>query len=1164
MLMSKSRLEKFLYALYSLDHSDLPTPLSRIEELYKCLVTGEETPTFEPLSRVEKYLMAILGVYDVDSLPNPLSRVEVLLYKLATGDDNLDDVKSFLSEHEELLAEIIRNGGVGGNIDIEYVLYTLSTEFNTLYNTAEKPVKSAILKGNTLVNLLPNKGKQHVSVSGNRIVKYPLPHTLKKNTKYLVYYNVEDISNPSGSNSLQISMYSEDVNIVDFIDSNDKTGLRKHIFTTSDKDFEQPSVWFFILKGETTEVIYDEVMILEYQDGMENWDIPYFEGIGSVKMPVLTTTGKNLFDINGEFIATGATNSINGNSLTVTGEWFTRQVVDLKPNTTYTLSYEKAESDSGYVKTSIYTNGTSAEVGQSNTNKLTFTTPQSFTDISVIFYAQEGGGTNTVTYTNIQLEEGSVATEYEPYKSNILSTSEDIELRGIGEVKDELDLVTGEVTRRIGEVVLDSGRNWSSTSIGSDGTFMRFYTTVTDANLNETGTDILCDKFICKSHGNWNKALECIHGKVNSIHINMLVSKLTSADVSGFKAWLSGNPVTLQYVLKSETTDAIDISTVDQDGNDTELSTFNDITHVTLSSEGLIPEAELEVATKNEEDLDDSIVYTVHTLSEEFNTLNNTAEKPVKSAILKGQTLVNLCDDGVADASDITRFTHNFASKGGTFEQVSDGIKATATEDDTWLIVGYDIRSQQRKTMTIGKKYYGVADVTVHNLTNSDSCKVIFRTSYPIRESTSLTNGRGLVQGVFTHSGVDANQGWVSVGTSAQKAVVGDSFTVHSMSVYEITEEEVNLSYEELANKYPVKCVGMQSVKMPVLTTTGKNLFDGEFELGTISSTNGATASVTTAIRSKNYTKVKGNTDYIMYIGSNYKIAVVCYDENKQILKTLGAYSSSYVFHLAEDVKYIKLRTPDKNGFDDVNVEVSLYEYETGINVSYEPYKSNILTVNEEVKLRGIGDVQDELNLLTGELTERIGNLHPIQLTFGNPASINSNTVSYSFGVIPKIKKTQQNTILCNALPQNNPVSIRSEDEGFYTDSKSTLVLVINKSRLTTLDKDGLLKWLTDTSCEIIYHKSSESIKTVDLSVIDQDGNRTELSTLNDLTHVTLSSEGLIPETELEVAEKITEVAASMLSISREQEVIDTTTNEQSENVDSTMIATTEIYEGLL
>ena len=41
----------------------------------------------------------------MNELPNPLSRVEVLLYKLATGDDNLDDVETFLSEHEELRGE---------------------------------------------------------------------------------------------------------------------------------------------------------------------------------------------------------------------------------------------------------------------------------------------------------------------------------------------------------------------------------------------------------------------------------------------------------------------------------------------------------------------------------------------------------------------------------------------------------------------------------------------------------------------------------------------------------------------------------------------------------------------------------------------------------------------------------------------------------------------------------------------------------------------------------------------------------------------------------------------------------------------------------------------------------------------------------------------------
>ena len=35
-------------------------------------------------------------------------------------------------------------------------------------------------------------------------------------------------------------------------------------------------------------------MIIEYQEGMENWDIPYFEGMASCKTPILHTVGKNV------------------------------------------------------------------------------------------------------------------------------------------------------------------------------------------------------------------------------------------------------------------------------------------------------------------------------------------------------------------------------------------------------------------------------------------------------------------------------------------------------------------------------------------------------------------------------------------------------------------------------------------------------------------------------------------------------------------------------------------------------------------------------------------------------------------------------------------------------------------------------------------------------
>ena len=66
------------------------------------------------------------------------------------------------------------------------------------------------------------------------------------------------------------------------------------------------------------------------------------------------------------------------------------------------------------------------------------------------------------------------------------------------------------------------------------------------------------------------------------------------------------------------------------------------------------------------------------------------------------------------------------------------------------------------------------------------------------------------------------------------------------------------------------------------------------------------------------------------------------------------------------------------NGFDHSGVlspkihKVAIFE-SSNIDESYEPYKSNILTVNEDVTLRSNGDICDELNLLTRQLTQRIG-----------------------------------------------------------------------------------------------------------------------------------------------------------------------------------------------
>lgn len=619
--MSKSRLEKFLYALYSLDHSDLPTPLSRIEELYKCWVTGEETPTFEPLSRVEKYLMAILGVYDVDSLLNPLSRVEVLLYKLATGDDNLDDVKSFLSEHEELLAEIIRNGGIGGNINIEYVLHTLSTEYNTLYNTAEKPVKSAILKGCTLVNIfdvaLPTEIKNNHDIT--------LSYQVNANETYTFIVEVESTSEQYQAGF--ITADGEANGWRGFINN----GFSKFTVTTS----EATNKVRFSAYGASNAVQIKKCMIIK--GDYTNQDIPFFTGMQSVKMPVLKTVGKNLLEWQKLF-----TNELVDGYETNKGKFYVPVRIPVPNiNEQYTLVFsgkiDDFGSDSDFMKafavTVYYTDGTTSQKYAINDNTTLTTIKGKIIDrieISHPFALTKPDYTARIK--DIALYQGSVAIPFEPYKSNILTTNEEVTLRGIGDVRDELDLLTGEVVNKFGEIVLNGDENWSLYgSQPNQVNTVAFKLSLTN-HVSSWATGLgYCDKLSFTNGGvMYGQDLECVTTDANNLIVRVSLSKVSSVDK--FKAWLSNNNIRVVYPFKKEVIKTVDLSTIDQDGNDTKLSTFNDLTHVTLSSEGLIPEAELEVATKNEEVINtvslemDDISATQTTLEETSNTQSENVD----------------------------------------------------------------------------------------------------------------------------------------------------------------------------------------------------------------------------------------------------------------------------------------------------------------------------------------------------------------------------------------------------------------------------------------------------------------------------------------------------------------------------------------------------------
>ncbi len=160
------------------------------------------------------------------------------------------------------------------------------------------------------------------------------------------------------------------------------------------------------------------------------------------------------------------------------------------------------------------------------------------------------------------------------------------------------------------------------------------------------------------------------------------------------------------------------------------------------------------------------------------------------------------------------------------------------------------------------------------------------------------------------------------------------------------------------------------SVKMPVLTTVGKNLVDDTVlktaNLSEVSVTDLAPIKVEP---NKSYyvglTLQDGKDASTQYFTAEYK------DENGIVV--VAKYHNhviSFTEEEAQKIKTINIFTNKKHGYSSAFVE-HLWVVESSEATPYEPYKTNILSCLEPVELGSVGEVKDELNLLTQQLTQR-------------------------------------------------------------------------------------------------------------------------------------------------------------------------------------------------
>lgn len=118
--------------------------------------------------------------------------------------------------------------------------------------------------------------------------------------------------------------------------------------------------------------------------------------------------------------------------------------------------------------------------------------------------------------------------------------------------------------------------------------------------------------------------------------------------------------------------------------------------------------------------------------------------------------------------------------------------------------------------------------------------------------------------------------------------------------------------------------VGEEEDNKLIILSKNKNLFDGELELGSISTSHGGNISHTECLRSKNYIKVRPNTTIIQSNDLGYASVVNVYDKDKNLIAYLG---SKNPFTIPENGEYIRFRSSTSTSQNNLNVK---YQFEEG------------------------------------------------------------------------------------------------------------------------------------------------------------------------------------------------------------------------------------------
>lgn len=633
------------------------------------------------------------------------------------------------------------------------------------------------------------------------------------------------------------------------------------------------------------------------------------------EIPVLSC-GKNLvsfvqypFGINSD-----GNENISGNN-NVTG------FCKVRPNTTYVTSINGVLRGTNQFFYDIDKKFISKSINPTNT----FTTPNN------CYYVRNTFGNSLEE--NFQIEEGTVATPYEPYQEDKLTILSSVQLEKVGDVADriiEKDGVWG-VEKNVDNIVFNGSEQWQYNSATKE-----FYLTKSNYIYNSFN-GCISDKFVYgETGGSYNNVIKL----GNAIFVTLRKHDITNLD--DFKVWLQNNNVLVMFITPQP--QFIPLPHDQQ----VKLRTFAGKTNISFLTEiegtikAQVPKSlgatvnthTEQISNLNKEldrvkKLEESTVSTVTTESD-FTTVEATSNGYFEDVKLEGKTLVNLIDK------------YMFLHGGYT---LNENMFFTGVANGTYLAVNDDVAKYKPSST-----YTMIVEVVSNTLDGEFKPNIphtisIFNESFTIplnatgvfvKKLTTKASFEGCTTGLRAYILDTCKSGSV-------KARIGVLEGDHTQNLH---------SYFE-----GLKSVGdgVDEIVVSSVNPNG-NLFDGELEVGSLNASGDTdwTPYVKTGL-----IRVNPSSEVICRIGK-YKgenatstdIRLAEYDMNKNFIKFSGGTYKATVSNKTHYVKFAKKLEASDDSRVDINA-VSDVVVVIGNELHDTPHQSDkkrLLYYNEETQ----------------------------------------------------------------------------------------------------------------------------------------------------------------------------------------------------------------------